>query len=535
MPKTIITNPVLPGFHPDPSLLRVKDTYYIAVSTFEWLPGVRIYESRNLVNWQHKSDPLTDQVDLSGNPKSGSIWAPQISYSDGLYYLVYTDVKSTRRPFKDSHNYVITAPDLSGPWSDPVYLNSSGFDPSLFHDDDGKTWLLNEIWDYRMTTGNKSAGIVLQEYDRTRQVLTGPVHKVFDGTELAKTEAPHLYRHNGYYYLITAEGGTGSGHAITVCRSRAITGPYEVDPKYPMLTARDKPESPLQCAGHGSIIQSPEGNWYMAYLCTRPLGGSGAILGRETAIQEVTWSEDGWLKLADGGNGPSLQTAIETKEPVRQVKPTDFHDEFQGDLHKEWNTLRIPQDPSWCDLTSREGTLRLWSGGSPHSLFDHHIVAVRQKDFFYEAETRIEYEPETFNQLAGLMLYLDDENYLYCYLTQDESGRVLRLLSCDGGESTLHPVMIDLGDGAIDLKVEGLGSEARFYYRSNAEWLPVADAIPVHFLSGGFTGTYIGIAVHDMDTQSGSHADFHHFTYRGKDEARGIGESGEWMVNFNDS
>jgi len=152
-----IKNPILRGFNPDPSILRVHDTYYIAVSSFEWLPGVRIYQSNDLVNWKHETDVITNQVDLRGNPQNGSIWAPQISYSDGLFYLIYTDVKSTKRPFKDCHNYLITAPSINGPWSSPVYLNSSGFDPSLFHDNNGSKWLLNEIWDYRMTTGNKSA------------------------------------------------------------------------------------------------------------------------------------------------------------------------------------------------------------------------------------------------------------------------------------------------------------------------------------------------------------------------------------------
>lgn len=334
MYRTTVKNPILRGFNPDPNILRVDDTYYIAVSSFEWLPGVRIYQSNDLVNWEHETDIITNQVDLRGNPQNGSIWAPQISYSEGLFYLIYTDVKSTKRPFKDCHNYLITAPNINGPWSSPVYLNSSGFDPSLFHDKDGRKWLLNEIWDYRMITGNKSAGIVMQEYDAKNQALIGSVYKLFDGTELAKTEAPHLYQYGGYYYLITAEGGTGKGHSVTVCRSKAITGPYELDPEYPMLTASDKPESSLQCSGHGSIVQTPLGNWYMVYLCTRPLQNKAAILGRETAIEEVYWTEDGWLRLSSGTNGPSLVTEIITREQVIFQNNTDFEDDFAGPLKK---------------------------------------------------------------------------------------------------------------------------------------------------------------------------------------------------------
>ncbi|MED4040071.1 glycoside hydrolase family 43 protein [Niallia taxi] len=520
MYRTKVKNPILPGFNPDPNVLKVEETYYIAVSSFEWLPGVRIYQSNDLVNWEHETDILTDQVDLRGNPQNGSIWAPQISYSNGLFYLIYTDVKSTKRPFKDSHNYLITAPSINGPWSKPVYLNSSGFDPSLYHDTDGRKWLLNEIWDYRLTTGNKSAGIVMQEFDGENEALIGPVYKIFDGTELAKTEAPHLYRHGDYYYLITAEGGTGSGHAVTVCRSKEITGPYELDPHYPMLTAKDKPASPLQCSGHGSILQTSTGHWYMVYLCTRPLQGNAAILGRETAIQEVYWTEDGWLRLVLGGNGPLLETDIITTNKTEQRKHTDFKDDFNDALEKEWNTLRILTDKAWCDLKSRNSYLRMHSGESIQSLFEHHLLAVRQKDFHFIAETKLDYTPKTFNQMAGLLLYLNENNYLYAYLTYDEeAGRVIRLMKCAEGKFTLTPVCIKMGDGEVKFKVEVNGPVANFYYQTvdSTAWQQIGDAQDVMFLSGGFTGNFVGIAVHDLDRKANSYADFDYFEYYGFD------------------
>ncbi|WP_342041867.1 glycoside hydrolase family 43 protein [Bacillus sp. OTU2372] len=518
--RTRIVNPILPGFNPDPNILRVDDTFYIAVSSFEWLPGVRIYQSKDLVNWEHETDILTNQVDLRGNPQNGSIWAPQLSFSDGLFYLIYTDVKSTKRPFKDSHNYLITAPSIYGPWSEPVYLNSSGFDPSLFHDTDGQKWLLNEIWDYRMTTGNKSAGIVMQEYDAKNQILIGPIYKIFDGTELAKTEAPHIYRHGDYYYLLTAEGGTGKGHAVTVCRAKKITGPYELDPEYPILTASDKPDSPLQCSGHGSIVPTPLGNWYMVYLCTRPLLGKAAILGRETAIQEVHWTEDGWLRLADGGNGPLVETEIVTAEPVVQRKNTNFRDNFNQVLEKEWNTLRILANDSWCDLISRHGYLRLYSGDSIQSLFDHHVLAIRQKDFRFRTVTKIDYNPTTFNQMAGLMLYLNDSNYLYAYLTYDEKmGRVIRLMKCKDGEFDLSPLIFPIDAGEVELQVVVDGPAANFYYRMDGKtvWQQIGEPQDVLFLAGGFTGNFVGIGIHDTDRKAGSYADFDYFEYQGFD------------------
>ncbi|WP_280338089.1 family 43 glycosylhydrolase [Salinicola acroporae] len=179
---SLIANPILPGFHPDPSILRVGDDYYIATSTFEWFPGVALYHSRDLTQWRQLPSPLDrrSQLDMIGDIDSGGVWAPCLSYAHGRFHLIYTDVKSRRGAFKDTHNYLVSTERIEGPWSEPVSLNSSGFDPSLFHDDDGSSWLLNMIWDFRKGR-NAFAGIALQRYDTERQRLTGPVHNIFRG------------------------------------------------------------------------------------------------------------------------------------------------------------------------------------------------------------------------------------------------------------------------------------------------------------------------------------------------------------------
>ncbi|MEF2964946.1 glycoside hydrolase family 43 protein [Paenibacillus sp. M1] len=518
-----VQNPILPGFNPDPCILRVENVYYIAVSTFEWLPGVRIYESANLADWEHTTDILTHQVDLRGNPKNCSIWAPQLSYHDGLFHLMYTDVKSTKRPFKDCHNYLITAPSIHGPWSEPVYLNSSGFDPSLFHDDDGRKWLLNCLWDYRMTESNKSCGIVIQEYDPALGKLIGEPKKLFDCTPLQKTEAPHIYKQNGYYYLITAEGGTGSGHAVTVARSKELLGPYEVDPLNPMLTSRNDPGLALQCAGHGSLVQTPDGDWYMAHLCTRPLEGQFAILGRETALQQVYWDEQGWLRLTAGGNTPQLVVPL-PGGAVRKDGGNDFHDDFSGPgLKKNWNTLRIMADESWCSLSARAGYLRIQAGESPQSLFQHHIVAVRQTDKSFRAETAVESAPVLYLQMAGLLLYLNEDNYCYAYVSHEEGrGKVLRLMCCERDEFELEPVLIDVDQASqVQLAVDVSELNGQFYYRLDdaEDWRPLGGPRNIGFLSGGFTGNFVGIGAHDMNQFGGSYADFAYFKYTGRDSA----------------
>src|SRR5262245_10899554 len=200
----MITNPVLPGFHPDPSILRVGEEYFIATSTFEWFPGVRIHRSRDLAHWRHAAYALTrpEQIDLTGNPRSGGVWAPCLTHADGLFHLVYSDVKSWGRGFLDCHNYLVTAPRVDGPWSNPVYLNSSGFDPSLFHAADGRKWLLHMLWDHRGTQRACFAGIVIQEYSPASCRLIGERRVIFRGSPLGITEGPHLYERDGLYYLM---------------------------------------------------------------------------------------------------------------------------------------------------------------------------------------------------------------------------------------------------------------------------------------------------------------------------------------------
>jgi xylan 1,4-beta-xylosidase len=303
----MIHNPVLKGCNPDPSFLRVGDDYYLANSTFEWFPGVPIYHSKDLANWRLIGHALTrrSQLDLRGVPDSGGIWAPSLSYHDGLFYLIYTIVRTRTGPFKDVHNYLTTAREITGPWSEPIFLNSSGFDASLFHDDDGRKWLINVQWDFRKGRP-RFAGIVLQEYDAKAERLAGPIKMIFQKPHLI--EGPNLYKLDGRYYLMLAEGGTGWNHGISMARAATIDGPYEADPLPLLLTSRKSPGAPLQKAGHGELVQTPAGEWYLAHLCSRPVYPSRrCILGRETALQRVVWNKEGWMRLEAGGTDAQVE------------------------------------------------------------------------------------------------------------------------------------------------------------------------------------------------------------------------------------
>ncbi|OKP68285.1 beta-xylosidase [Paenibacillus sp. P3E] len=519
-----ITNPILRGFNPDPSIVRVEDNYYIATSTFEWFPGVQIHHSKDLIHWRLLKRPLDriSQLNMQGNGDSDGVWAPCLTYDNGLFYLIYTDVKSHKGAFKDTHNYLVTAADIEGPWSEPVYLNSSGFDPSLFHDDDGRKWLLSMLWDFRKGM-NKFGGIVIQEYSHSEQRLVGPAATIFEGTELGFTEGPHLYKQGDYYYLITAEGGTRYQHAVTVARSACLHGPYEIDPLNPVLTSSGNSGLTLQKAGHASLVETQNGEWYMAHLCARPADGHHCTLGRETALQKCYWDDKGWLRLEGGGNAPSA-TVQAPALPLHPFKPELERDDFDEPLLSgHWSTLRIPPDSSWLTLSEREGFLRLKGMESLSSLHRQSLIARRQQSFSIEAETVIEFEPESFQQMAGLILYYNTEDYVYLRITHlEKHGRVIGIIeSKHGVYDELLAADLQLPQyGPVRLKAIVHRDRLQFYYATeDINWCPVGEEINILHLSDEaaeplrFTGTFVGVCAQDL-RGTRKQADFDYFIYR---------------------
>jgi len=534
-----IKNPILPGFNPDPSIVRVGDDYYIATSTFEWFPGVQIHHSRDLVHWRLLTRPLNraSQLNMLGDPDSCGIWAPCLSYSDDLFWLIYTDVKRYGRTtvggasgasMRDYHNYLVSSSKIDGEWSDPVYMNSSGFDPSLFHDDDGRKYFLNMLWDYR-PGHNRFAGIVLQEYSPKQRKLIGKRINIFKGTSIGLTEAPHLYKRDGWYYLITAEGGTGWGHAVTMARSKNITGPYELHPDKYILSSRNRPDAELQRAGHASLVETQNGETYMPYLCGRPLRNRGrCVLGRETAIQKMVWGKDGWLRTLDGHGFPTLETpAPELPEYKFPPQPTreDF-DTTQLPIDFQW--LRTPWPDEIFSLTERPGFLRLYGRETIGSLFKQSLVARRQQAHCLSASTVVEFEPEHYQQCAGLICYYNSAKFHYLYISHDETfGKHLRVMSCipDSTQTDAFtpPIAIPVGK-PVHLRVEIDYERLHFAYRLkgvDSDWQWLDQQFDASILSDeatapglpNFTGTFIGMACQDM-AGTLRHADFDYFEYK---------------------
>jgi len=537
----MIKNPILPGFNPDPSIVRVEDDFFIAVSTFEWYPGVQIHQSRDLKNWRLASRPLNRAalLDMRGNPDSGGIWAPCLTFSDDLFYLIYTDVKRLDPTIKDAHNYLTTCETVDGVWSDPVYLNSSGFDPSLFHDDDGRKWFINMVWDTRFER-NHFGGIYLQEYCPKQRKLIGEIVNIFKGTELAYTEAPHLYKRDGYYYLVTAEGGTGYTHAMTLARSRNLAGPYEVDPQGYLLTAKDHPELELQRAGHGSLFDTPNGETYLVHLCGRPLNDvTRCPHGRETGLQKTQWTEDGWLRL-EGATGDGLpQLMVQSPDIEQQPWPdqSTCHEFDSETLPPEFQWLRTPEPGTFMSLTDRPGFLRLKGKSSLGNWFEQALVARRQEAFCYSAETKLEFSPDNFQQRAGLVCYYNAHKYHYLYVSVDEQGRrYVDIASCLGdstgqttymlsesrGDSPSDNIGIELPQqGAVWLRCDVAYAGLVFSWSLDGElWQKIPVTLDYSLISdeagkgegASFTGAFVGMCCQDV-SGADKKADFDYFYY----------------------
>ncbi|SCE80752.1 xylan 1,4-beta-xylosidase [Micromonospora matsumotoense] len=525
-----IRNPVLAGFHPDPSILRVGDDYYLATSTFEWYPGVRLHHSRDLVHWRQLGGIITDRrlLDLRGCGDSNGVWAPDLTYHDGQFHLVYSDVASFASGYWDPQNFLITASDITGPWSEPVKLHGRGFDAALFHDDDGTSWLLAMSADWRPGR-DRFGGIEIQQYDRAARRLVGRPRILFTGTPVGVTEGPHLYRHDGWYWLITAEGGTSWEHQVTVARSRELFGPYEVDPDGPLLTSVGRPDLRLQKAGHGSLVRTPDGGWYLAHLVGRPYSPLGScVLGRETAIQHVEWPTDGWPRIPGGVPADEVVAPDLPAHPWPAEPATDDFD--AAELGPAWSTLRRPATPDWIDLRSRPSHLRVHGGQSPVGRQAPSLVARRVGATRCALDTVVEFDPVDHRQLAGITAYYNTLNWHHLYLTRTDDGRtVLELLSSDNGRRTAHPELTVDTDGGtrVGLRAEFDGPVVRFGYDLGAGWqqLPIdldatilSDEHAALIIDGepaawGFTGAFLGLWVQDLGGDGG-HADFDRATYQ---------------------
>lgn len=515
-------NPIFSGWCSDPSMVRVGEDYYIASSTFEWMPGINLFHSRDMVHWEQLPSALQDDalVPLEGLEPSCGIWAPSLTWADGMFYLAYTIVHTARYRFKDTHNYLITSRDILGPWSAPVFLNCAGFDPSIFHDDDGRKYLVTQTMEHR-TAFSRFRGVSVQELDAGTLRPTGSPRVVFAGTDRGTTEGPNIIRQGEWYYITAAEGGTEFGHCVTMARSHSIWGPYEVDPQNPMLTSTGS-DCLLQRAGHGQLVTDPQGKWYMAHLCSRPLEGRWSILGRECAIQNIHWSEDGWPRIA-GSTGTSLP--CETFVPP-DVPPVDYPREPEtialGDgLPTSWMTLRRLWQHCGISFTARPGWMRIAGGNSLCSHFRQHLAARRVQSLRCTGTVRLSFAPRHPNHMAGLVCLYNCDNWHYLALSCDDSGLpTLTVTTCENGQ-TEDRTVLSLPSGGTEYLLSACihGGALRFSWslpegalQAIGPELDMRILSDEHVQGNGFTSAMLGVCCQDLQGD-GCAADFQWFTY----------------------
>ena len=493
------SNPVIPGFYPDPSICRVGEDYYLVTSSFEYFPGVPVFHSRDLVNWEQIGHCLTrrEQVELDDERYSRGIWAPTIRYHDGRFYMTTTNMSVGRK------NFIVHTDDPAGEWSDPIWVDQGGIDPSLFFED-GKI--------YYITSGNLLSEINIE----TGEILDGP-RVVWEGAGGRFFEGPHIYKRDGWYYLMEAEGGL-MAHLETIGRSRDIWGPYESCPHNPILSHVDLAQSPIQNAGHADLCEAHDGSWWIVFLATRPTGLFFAAdhLGRETFMAPVEWNEDGWPVVNKTGSVElEMNADLVAWNPL---PPTDVRDDFDSSgLQLCWNYIRNPITENYS-LIERPGFLRL--RGSEKTLSDSGpvtFVGRRQQHFDCRASVRLDFEPTREGDEAGLTaLMCFDYHYDVAVVFKDGAKKVIVRRTMKSMRGVVAEEEVAVGPVVLEIRAMA-DSYALGYCIPDGSFRKLAGG-ESRFLTAmvaeTFTGVYLGMYATGNGSVAQVPADFDWFDYQ---------------------
>lgn len=495
-------NPVVAGYYPDPSVTRVGKDYYLVNSSFTHYPGLPVFTSQDLVSWHQIANAADrpDQLDFTGRQASEGVFAPDISYHDGIYYIVSTCVNC-------KGNFVITAKNPAGPWSKPCWLDFEGIDPSIYWEGD-KAYIVNNRAPGETPRYDGHRAIWLQEFDWHAMKMTGPsVQIVNGGVDIRKKpvwiEGPHLFRRGAYYYLIAAEGGTGDNHSEVVFRSKDLRGPFVPYEKNPVLSQRGldpNRANPVTSAGHADFVETQDGQWWAMFLATRPYQGDFYNIGRETFLLPVTWHE-GWPQVLP----PATPVPFAAARPALAPDPApalpvsgdfSYRDTFAGTaLGLAWVGLRTPKTPVY---KLENGALVLEHGaplgdlnGAPA------FVGRRQQHHIATVSTVLRYSPDAEGARAGLAAVQNDNAYLFFGITRLNGQAVIALYTrAGGGPETLVASAPLPGDGPLTLTLHASGGMLSCAYASAKGAATLKADLDIRFLSthkaGGFIGTIIG-------------------------------------------
>lgn len=504
---TAVANPVLPGCHPDPSVCRVGDDFYLVTSTFEYLPGLPVFRSRDLAHWEPVGHAVRRQLDMAGLPSSSGLYAPTIRHHDGLFWVVCTlvdqraDGQAPGERRAGLGHFLVTAADPAGPWSDPVWLGGDGIDPSLFFDDDGRAWVL-ATRPAREPEWPGQTEVWLRELDPAARELVGPEHVIWTGAVRGAVwaEGPHLYRVDDRYLLVAAEGGTEVHHAVCVARADAITGPYVGNPSNPVLTHRHLGRGvDVVAAGHADLVEAPDGSWWAVLLAMRTSGGYHYPLGRETFLVPVAW-EDGWPVLAPGVG--RIPTVVDVPDVPgwpgdrvvsgRQSGPVPPADARWTAVRALPEDVATPAGEGW-DLPLRPATLA--------DLDVPAFLGLRLEHPGADLVVRVAAELAAGEEV-GLAVRQSERDHVRLAVTAEAGGRVARVVHVQAGvpRRVLGEVALG-GDGAdagdLTLVLEARGPDLRLLAAAGDDapaLVATADARTLDSVAtGGFLGLWAGV------------------------------------------
>lgn len=502
-------NPVITGCYPDPSVCRVGEDYYLVNSTFEFFPGVVVSHSRDLVNWEQIGHCLTRESQLKlyeGKMNNSGIYAPTIRYNKGIFYMVVTNVGSDKA---GCGNFYVWTKDPKGEWSDPVFLHSDGIDPSFFFDDDDKSYYM----------GTSEPGIYVQEIDFMEEKLVGEPTVLWGGTGGAYPEGPHIYKKDGWYYLMISEGGTERCHMLTMARSRKLTGPYEECPVNPVMTNRSL-RLPLESIGHADLVQDASGNWWAVCLGTRPYGYQPKHnLGRETMLVPVDWSGD-WPVFGDNGKvTEEFETDLLPDSAYIKDESTDnYYDDFSNEtLDLGWNYLYNPIAGLY---DKKVGSLAL--KGNEKSLSDAERIAWigrRQKHHVCETTVRMNFPCSQEGEEAGLTIFMNNKHHYEAALTFKAGKRKL-IFNRQIGSLKKVEYEADYPGEQVEIKLEADLDNYKFSYLSEeGTWVNIGQG-EVQYLTtevgGSFTGNYIALYCTGNGKTCSNCASFTEYRYSGR-------------------
>lgn len=509
--KRTYHNPVQRGFFPDPSVIRVGEDYYMVNSSFQYFPAIPISHSRDMVHWHIIGHAIveSDWLDLHDIKDSHGIWAPDIEYVDGKFYI-YAPLRlngdGTRGKNVLRRQLVMVSDKPEGPYSKPVCIEVDAIDPSLFVDDDGSRYMV--FAHAAQTVPLTADGLA----------AAGEKREAWGGTGERCPEGPHIMKKDGWYYAMVAEGGTGYGHGINVARSRELYGEYEKSPFNPVMRQMD-PEAPIQRAGHGKLVEDSNGQWWCYYLCGRPNGGRYTTVGRETAMDPVRWTEEGWFVINEG-KGPSLvQTAPDLPECVWERNLFDDFDDTK--LKLDWEFVRNPDNGSWS-LTERPGYFRIWTkDGQLNEIRSKNTLLRREQELSYTAETKVEFYPDRDGEQAGLTCYYSTATYVRCAVCYEEGRKLQLVINRNHGEELIAEVE-NIEEKPVCLRVVVDKLQRSFYYSYDGESWELIGVLEncIYLCDEGVpddrkrhTGTLVGIYANNGGCGSRKAADFDYFRY----------------------